>query len=643
MRRNTGVNGNEGAEVFSISLPVTPVIPPQVVAGQTIRAAHENQVVNALSDLWTDVQALGLGAVPSTRRITVNTPLTGGGTLAADIVINLDTSGLVPTSRKVIAGTGLSGGGDLTADRTFSVNSAAIAGGIQTPWLQDVSGGGHSLSSVVNITATGAVSCASIFTSGAAQINGIVTVGFSGGGRIDLYDLSANGHAWKLLSNADVFQIQTAATTPFTINWTSGIVTVPTGLIVSAGSIGVGINTPLRPLHIANVPGGQGIAVTGVGPCTQMSNGNTEPNTNSMTTTYCLATAAGHFGLNAGDIGLFNQGTARGNIVISANYSGGGTNRFLLLQANGGYTGVGFAVNTTSLLAPLHVLGGILAQDAGGAGPWYTACGYNPTSITSGTCGGMWLDSVTNTLRIEAITPGVVWRNISFCGSGSAAGATGRVSIGWPVPYNPLGVLDVNFAPAVPCVKAGSIELISIQPGISGIGENITYNGAAWIYRTAGTGTLIQWYASGITFMTAAAGAAGATAPLRNCIQILNGGNVGINSSNPVSTLDVGGIVSVGVNGGGRIDLYDINASGHMFKFVVSSGILQIQNVASAVICQMEESGGRVVFPYSIQVNTTLVALNAVQFSNLPSANPGAGTKQLWYDPADGNRIKYAV
>lgn len=27
----------------------------------------------------------------------------------------------------------------------------------------------------------------------------------------------------------------------------------------------------------------------------------------------------------------------------------------------------------------------------------------------------------------------------------------------------------------------------------------------------------------------------------------------------------------------------------------------------------------------------------------LPSANPGAGTKQLWYDPADGNRVKFAA
>ena len=28
--------------------------------------------------------------------------------------------------------------------------------------------------------------------------------------------------------------------------------------------------------------------------------------------------------------------------------------------------------------------------------------------------------------------------------------------------------------------------------------------------------------------------------------------------------------------------------------------------------------------------------------AGLPNANPGAGSKALWYDPADSNRVKYA-
>ena len=30
-----------------------------------------------------------------------------------------------------------------------------------------------------------------------------------------------------------------------------------------------------------------------------------------------------------------------------------------------------------------------------------------------------------------------------------------------------------------------------------------------------------------------------------------------------------------------------------------------------------------------------------LQITGLPSSNPGAGSKQFWYDPADGNRVKY--
>jgi hypothetical protein len=37
-----------------------------------------------------------------------------------------------------------------------------------------------------------------------------------------------------------------------------------------------------------------------------------------------------------------------------------------------------------------------------------------------------------------------------------------------------------------------------------------------------------------------------------------------------------------------------------------------------------------------------LTASGGVMLPALPSSNPGAGSKQLWYDPADGNRVKYA-
>lgn len=41
--------------------------------------------------------------------------------------------------------------------------------------------------------------------------------------------------------------------------------------------------------------------------------------------------------------------------------------------------------------------------------------------------------------------------------------------------------------------------------------------------------------------------------------------------------------------------------------------------------------------------NTTWINVNgAYKLPSLPSADPGPGSKQLWYDPADGNRVKFA-
>jgi len=41
--------------------------------------------------------------------------------------------------------------------------------------------------------------------------------------------------------------------------------------------------------------------------------------------------------------------------------------------------------------------------------------------------------------------------------------------------------------------------------------------------------------------------------------------------------------------------------------------------------------------------DTTWINVNGkYKFPSLPSASPGAGSKQLWYDPADSNRVKFA-
>jgi hypothetical protein len=43
------------------------------------------------------------------------------------------------------------------------------------------------------------------------------------------------------------------------------------------------------------------------------------------------------------------------------------------------------------------------------------------------------------------------------------------------------------------------------------------------------------------------------------------------------------------------------------------------------------------------QITLTAVPQGSIDWSGLPTTNPGAGTKKLWADPADSYRVKFAV
>jgi len=76
----------------------------------------------------------------------------------------------------------------------------------------------------------------------------------------------------------------------------------------------------------------------------------------------------------------------------------------------------------------------------------------------------------------------------------------------------------------------------------------------------------------------------------------------------------------------------------------VAAGILRVssaQTLNSNQLMMVVSDAANTLF--QIFGDGTVQIRNRVVLSNLPSSNPGAGTKQLWYDPADSNRVKFAA
>ena len=86
----------------------------------------------------------------------------------------------------------------------------------------------------------------------------------------------------------------------------------------------------------------------------------------------------------------------------------------------------------------------------------------------------------------------------------------------------------------------------------------------------------------------------------------------------------------------------------HFIQFGLVSGAFATLSPATGV----EYNSGGAVFSRINNLgqalgHTTLggdwqIAGNGLKIQGFPSANPGVGSKAFWYDPADGNRVKYA-
>jgi len=154
-------------------------------------------------------------------------------------------------------------------------------------------------------------------------------------------------------------------------------------------------------------------------------------------------------------------------------------------------------------------------------------------------------------------------------------------------------------------------------------------------------------------------------------MRILSNGFVGINKTNPGYTLDVNGTLAgtsilcgnpasnnVVLNGGGVEWFVGTNARWLLYTQGTESGgnagsdfyfaSYSDAGAGLASVMVLRRSLGYVgigKFPsYALDVLGDFQASGAsILLTGLPSSNPGAGSKKLWYDPADSNRVKFAV
>jgi hypothetical protein len=161
---------------------------------------------------------------------------------------------------------------------------------------------------------------------------------------------------------------------------------------------------------------------------------------------------------------------------------------------------------------------------------------------------------------------------------------------------------------------------------------------SAWIEVTPVTGALNLTHPNVVTKVSSTSGGiveGGITdesAANSNRLHITAGGNIGIGTSAAAVALDINAT-------GGSDDVLHLNCvpgSGPYMRFISNASTKWTIGHSLG-----QAAAGSFVF-YSSIAALILTAAGGIALPGLPSTNPGGGTKQLWYDPADGNRVKFA-
>jgi hypothetical protein len=107
-------------------------------------------------------------------------------------------------------------------------------------------------------------------------------------------------------------------------------------------------------------------------------------------------------------------------------------------------------------------------------------------------------------------------------------------------------------------------------------------------------------------------------------------GRVGIKLNTPSEALTINAIPYAASQAGGMM----LTSPGGEFR----GRVFLTSNAGGVGFLSMQMS-----FVGSPWVGISLDQTGNVYIPNLPATSPAAGSKGLWYDPADGNRVKYAA
>jgi hypothetical protein len=302
----------------------------------------------------------------------------------------------------------------------------------------------------------------------------------------------------------------------------------------------------------------------------------------------------------------------------------------------GNIDGAGFALNNAAAVSitavaavPLQVRGLALGAIAGDIREW--ASFYGITSNTEDlrishkriTAGSDWS---TADIRLQKFVDGSSMNFMAFRGGvGTVFGQgntdqvlfadSGRVQIGTNL-GGTTGVLDLYRATGVDNllrIHAGNVYDCRLGMTSTNDGVLVWSAVAANVYVGCDAAASLHLITSGAIRVT-----------IDSSGKITMGSNVGINCPPESGTILA---INAGVDGSGT------NAI-HLHGSQISSfGYLRADHVAGEITVGFWTGGG------SGKVNL----IGPIRCQDLAGANPGAGSKQLWFDPADGNRVKFAA